>query len=90
MLMHFIQKSPGDYVPQESILKVLGISAEVCVSTPPQVSSGLGRHCLLRASPTPNSPGSGAWHGQGLRWDPAGFRSSQEVGVATLRTGETG
>uniref|UniRef100_A0A9L0TSR6 Prostamide/prostaglandin F synthase n=1 Tax=Equus caballus TaxID=9796 RepID=A0A9L0TSR6_HORSE len=29
-------KSPGDYVPQESILQALGISAEVCASAPPQ------------------------------------------------------
>uniref|UniRef100_A0A8D2AD87 Prostamide/prostaglandin F synthase n=1 Tax=Sciurus vulgaris TaxID=55149 RepID=A0A8D2AD87_SCIVU len=29
-------KSPGDYVPQESILQALGISAEVCTSEPPQ------------------------------------------------------
>ncbi|XP_025259833.1 prostamide/prostaglandin F synthase isoform X6 [Macaca mulatta] len=30
------KKSPGDYVPQEHILQVLGISAEVCASNPPQ------------------------------------------------------
>ncbi|XP_019513981.1 PREDICTED: prostamide/prostaglandin F synthase, partial [Hipposideros armiger] len=36
VLLHFIQKSPGDYVPQESILKALGISAEVSASKPPQ------------------------------------------------------
>lgn len=36
VLLHFIQKSPGDYVPQENILQALGISAEVCSSKPPQ------------------------------------------------------
>ncbi|XP_027621235.1 prostamide/prostaglandin F synthase isoform X3 [Tupaia chinensis] len=36
VLLHFIQKSPGDYVPQESILQALGISAEVSTSKPPQ------------------------------------------------------
>uniref|UniRef100_A0A7N9D6R7 Prostamide/prostaglandin F synthase n=1 Tax=Macaca fascicularis TaxID=9541 RepID=A0A7N9D6R7_MACFA len=36
VLLHFVQKSPGDYVPQEHILQVLGISAEVCASNPPQ------------------------------------------------------
>nr|XP_023483458.1 LOW QUALITY PROTEIN: prostamide/prostaglandin F synthase [Equus caballus] len=36
VLLHFVQKSPGDYVPQESILQALGISAEVCASAPPQ------------------------------------------------------
>ncbi|MBZ3882463.1 Prostamide/prostaglandin F synthase [Sciurus carolinensis] len=36
VLLHFVQKSPGDYVPQESILQALGISAEVCTSEPPQ------------------------------------------------------
>uniref|UniRef100_A0A2K6NV27 Peroxiredoxin like 2B n=1 Tax=Rhinopithecus roxellana TaxID=61622 RepID=A0A2K6NV27_RHIRO len=30
------KKSPGDYVPQEHILQVLGISAEVCASNAPQ------------------------------------------------------
>ncbi|PNJ47895.1 FAM213B isoform 8, partial [Pongo abelii] len=30
------KKSPGDYVPKEHILQVLGISAEVCASNPPQ------------------------------------------------------
>ncbi|XP_004639658.1 prostamide/prostaglandin F synthase isoform X1 [Octodon degus] len=35
VLLHFIQKSPGDYVPRESILKALGISAEVATSEPP-------------------------------------------------------
>lgn len=38
MLLHFAQTSPGDYVPQESILQALGISAEVSTSKPPQVS----------------------------------------------------
>lgn len=47
VLLHFVQKSPGDYVPQENILQALGISAEVCSSKPPQVSGGLGGHCLL-------------------------------------------
>ncbi|KAM4871864.1 prostamide/prostaglandin F synthase isoform 1-T1 [Thomomys bottae] len=37
VLLHFIQKSPGDYAPQESILQALGISAEVCASQPPQL-----------------------------------------------------
>ncbi|XP_054297022.1 LOW QUALITY PROTEIN: prostamide/prostaglandin F synthase [Pongo pygmaeus] len=36
LLLHFVQKSPGDYVPKEHILQVLGISAEVCASNPPQ------------------------------------------------------
>ncbi|PNJ47894.1 FAM213B isoform 7, partial [Pongo abelii] len=36
VLLHFVQKSPGDYVPKEHILQVLGISAEVCASNPPQ------------------------------------------------------
>ncbi|KAL6069629.1 hypothetical protein STEG23_018717 [Scotinomys teguina] len=36
VLLHFIQKSPGDYVPQENILQALGISEEVCSSKPPQ------------------------------------------------------
>uniref|UniRef100_A0A2K6NV28 Peroxiredoxin like 2B n=1 Tax=Rhinopithecus roxellana TaxID=61622 RepID=A0A2K6NV28_RHIRO len=36
VLLHFVQKSPGDYVPQEHILQVLGISAEVCASNAPQ------------------------------------------------------
>lgn len=53
MLLHFVQKSPGDYVPQESILQALGISAEVCASAPPQVSSGLGWHCRLSMPPCP-------------------------------------
>uniref|UniRef100_A0A8C5ZZ29 Prostamide/prostaglandin F synthase n=1 Tax=Marmota marmota marmota TaxID=9994 RepID=A0A8C5ZZ29_MARMA len=41
VLLHFVQKSPGDYVPQESILQALGISAETFTSEPPQVSRGL-------------------------------------------------
>ncbi|XP_055205778.1 prostamide/prostaglandin F synthase isoform X10 [Gorilla gorilla gorilla] len=36
VLLHFVQKSPGDYVPKEHILQVLGISAEVGASDPPQ------------------------------------------------------
>nr|XP_004657774.1 prostamide/prostaglandin F synthase isoform X2 [Jaculus jaculus] len=36
VLLHFVQKSPGDYVPQENILQSLGISAEVHSSEPPQ------------------------------------------------------
>ncbi|KAG3281961.1 hypothetical protein H1C71_032568, partial [Ictidomys tridecemlineatus] len=36
VLLHFVQKSPGDYVPQESILQALGISAETFSSEPPQ------------------------------------------------------
>ncbi|XP_004407418.1 PREDICTED: prostamide/prostaglandin F synthase [Odobenus rosmarus divergens] len=36
VLLHFVQKSPGDYVPQESILQALGISAEGCASESPQ------------------------------------------------------
>ncbi|XP_060055900.1 prostamide/prostaglandin F synthase isoform X3 [Erinaceus europaeus] len=36
VLLHFIQKSPGDYVSQERVLQVLGISAEVGASLPPQ------------------------------------------------------
>ncbi|XP_008575570.1 PREDICTED: prostamide/prostaglandin F synthase [Galeopterus variegatus] len=36
VLLHFVQKSPGDYVPQENILQALGISAEVSASEPPQ------------------------------------------------------
>lgn len=47
VLLHFIQKSPGDFVPQENILQALGISAEVSSGKPPQVSRGLGEHCLL-------------------------------------------
>ncbi|MXQ81792.1 hypothetical protein E5288_WYG004830 [Bos mutus] len=42
VLLHFVQKSPGDYAPLESILQALGISAEVGPSEPPQVSPGLG------------------------------------------------
>lgn len=60
MLLHFIQKSPGDYVPQESILKALGISAEASASKPPQVSSDLGRHCLL-GTPGPPNPTQVSW-----------------------------
>lgn len=41
VLLHFVQKSPGDYVPQETILQTLGISAEGCASESPQVSLGL-------------------------------------------------
>lgn len=47
VLLHFIQKSPGDYVPQEDVLKALGISAELCSSKPPQVSRGLGGTLLV-------------------------------------------
>uniref|UniRef100_A0A8C2SBY0 Peroxiredoxin like 2B n=1 Tax=Capra hircus TaxID=9925 RepID=A0A8C2SBY0_CAPHI len=36
VLLHFVQKSPGDYAPPESILQALGISAEVGPSEPPQ------------------------------------------------------
>uniref|UniRef100_A0A8D0SAW4 Prostamide/prostaglandin F synthase n=1 Tax=Sus scrofa TaxID=9823 RepID=A0A8D0SAW4_PIG len=37
VLLHFVQKSPGDYAPQESILQALCISAEAaCTSQPPQ------------------------------------------------------
>lgn len=53
MLLHFIQKSPGDYVPRESILQALGISAEVCASKPPPVSSSPCRHGLLRTTSHP-------------------------------------
>jgi len=35
-LLHFVQKSPGDYVPQESILQAPGISAEGCARESPQ------------------------------------------------------
>uniref|UniRef100_A0A2K5EJN8 Prostamide/prostaglandin F synthase n=1 Tax=Aotus nancymaae TaxID=37293 RepID=A0A2K5EJN8_AOTNA len=38
VLLHFVQKSPGDHVPREHILQILGISAEVCASGPPQGS----------------------------------------------------
>ncbi|OBS72510.1 hypothetical protein A6R68_12907 [Neotoma lepida] len=41
VLLHFIQKSPGDYVPQENILQALGISTEVCSSKPPQLTQPL-------------------------------------------------
>lgn len=63
VLLHFAQKSPGDYVPQENILQALGISAEVCSSKPPQVSRGLGERCLL---PTPKDVKL-PW-GQWLAW----------------------
>ncbi|XP_077739106.1 prostamide/prostaglandin F synthase, partial [Canis aureus] len=36
VLLHFVQNSPGDYVPRESILQALGISAEGCASESPQ------------------------------------------------------
>ncbi|XP_013008450.1 prostamide/prostaglandin F synthase [Cavia porcellus] len=36
VMLHFIQKSPGDYVPRERILHALGISAEVGTNKPPQ------------------------------------------------------
>ncbi|XP_045154997.1 prostamide/prostaglandin F synthase isoform X1 [Echinops telfairi] len=36
VLLHFVQKSPGDYVPQERVLGALGISAEGLASEPPQ------------------------------------------------------
>ncbi|XP_004695324.2 PREDICTED: prostamide/prostaglandin F synthase [Condylura cristata] len=36
VLLHFVQKSPGDYVPQESVLQALGISAEVHTSALPR------------------------------------------------------
>lgn len=52
MLLHFIQKSPGDYVPRESVLRALGISAEVDASKPPPVSSSpCGRGLLRTTSP---------------------------------------
>ncbi|XP_064228043.1 prostamide/prostaglandin F synthase isoform X3 [Aotus nancymaae] len=35
------QKSPGDHVPREHILQILGISAEVCASGPPQCDKEL-------------------------------------------------
>lgn len=58
VLLHFVQKSPGDYAPQESILQALGISAEVCTSEPPEVSPGLGRalrqECRPPLPPPPN------------------------------------
>lgn len=43
MLLHFVQKSPGDYVPQEQILQALGIASEGGASGqgPPQVSGAL-------------------------------------------------
>ncbi|XP_006885878.1 PREDICTED: prostamide/prostaglandin F synthase [Elephantulus edwardii] len=36
VLLHFAQKSPGDYVPQEDVLRALGISAQGCASEPPK------------------------------------------------------
>ncbi|XP_075394209.1 prostamide/prostaglandin F synthase [Tenrec ecaudatus] len=36
VLLHFVQNSPGDYVPQENVLGALGISAEGLASEPPQ------------------------------------------------------
>lgn len=61
VLLHFVQKSPGDYVPQETILQTLGISAEGCASESPQVSLGLrgGGHCLLRTAPYTHPPSLG-------------------------------
>ncbi|EHB00350.1 hypothetical protein GW7_19412 [Heterocephalus glaber] len=41
VLLHFVQKSPGDYVPRESILQALGISSEVGTSEPPQCDEEL-------------------------------------------------
>ncbi|XP_024616050.1 prostamide/prostaglandin F synthase isoform X1 [Neophocaena asiaeorientalis asiaeorientalis] len=43
VLLHFVQKSPGDYAPQESILQALGISAEVCTSEPPKCDEACSR-----------------------------------------------
>nr|XP_019612672.1 PREDICTED: prostamide/prostaglandin F synthase [Rhinolophus sinicus] len=50
VLLHFIQKSVGDYVPQESVLKALGISAEVCASKPPQCEEETGSRQRPQAS----------------------------------------
>ncbi|XP_058530399.1 prostamide/prostaglandin F synthase [Ochotona princeps] len=36
VLLHFVQKSPGDYLPRESILQALGLPAELSSSEPPQ------------------------------------------------------
>ncbi|XP_040843579.1 prostamide/prostaglandin F synthase [Ochotona curzoniae] len=36
VLLHFVQKSPGDYLPRESVLQALGLSAELSSSQPPQ------------------------------------------------------
>ncbi|KFO31777.1 Prostamide/prostaglandin F synthase [Fukomys damarensis] len=36
VLLHFTQKSPGDYVSRKSILQALGISADIGTSEPPQ------------------------------------------------------
>ncbi|XP_034527087.1 prostamide/prostaglandin F synthase isoform X1 [Ailuropoda melanoleuca] len=50
VLLHFVQKSPGDYVPQETILQALGISAEGCASESPQkfpYSFGYSNGCYL-------------------------------------------
>lgn len=55
MLLHFVQKSPGDYAPPESILQALGISAEVGPSEPPQVSPGPGVG-TARRMPPPQTP----------------------------------
>lgn len=77
VLLHFIQKSVGDYVPRESVLKALGISAEVCASKPPQVSSDLGRLYLLRKPHHTRTQLS--WIERlacsGAELDPEGFRS---------------
>uniref|UniRef100_A0A8C9JBX7 Prostamide/prostaglandin F synthase n=1 Tax=Panthera tigris altaica TaxID=74533 RepID=A0A8C9JBX7_PANTA len=40
VLLHFVQKSPGDHVPRESILQALGIPAEGCASEAPQCAEG--------------------------------------------------
>lgn len=76
VLLHFVQKSPGDYVPQETILQALGISAEGCASESPQVSLGLwGGHCPLRTAPThTHLPWVECWVWPGVRLDVAGFR----------------
>ncbi|XP_067423243.1 prostamide/prostaglandin F synthase [Emydura macquarii macquarii] len=36
LLLHFIQESPGDYVPLETIIKILGISASITEGVKPQ------------------------------------------------------
>lgn len=61
MLLHFVQKSPGDYVPRESILQALGIPAEGCASEAPQVSLGLGSTPPAKGS---SSPGLSAGYDQ--------------------------
>lgn len=61
MLLHFVQNSPGDYVPRESILQALGISVEVGASESPQVSPGLGGTPPAKNS---SSPGLSAGCGQ--------------------------